>query len=51
MRLRDFVLLVFVCLMWGFSNVLSKLVVGPWHVPPLFFAALRFLIVLLVTLP
>ena len=51
MRFRDFLLLVFVCLTWGFSNVLSKVVVGTWHVPPLFFAAARFAIVLVVTLP
>lgn len=51
MRFRDFLLLVFVCLTWGFSNVLSKVVVGTWHVPPLFFAAARFAIVLAVTLP
>ncbi|MEG3175992.1 DMT family transporter [Sphingomonas sp. RB3P16] len=51
MRFRDFVLLVFVCLTWGMSNVLSRVVVGEWHVPPLFFAALRFGIVLAATLP
>ena len=51
MRFRDFALLVFVCLIWGFSNVLSKIVVGTWHVPPLFFTAARFAIVLTVTLP
>ncbi len=51
MRFRDFLLLVFVCLIWGFSNVLSKVVVGAWHVPPLFFAAARFAIVLAATLP
>jgi drug/metabolite transporter (DMT)-like permease len=51
MRLRDFALLVFVCLTWGFSNVLSKTVVGIWQVPPLFFAALRFALVLAITIP
>lgn len=51
MRTRDFALLVLICLIWGFSNVVSKIVVGPWGVPPLFYAALRFAIVLLVTLP
>lgn len=51
MRLRDFALLVAICLTWGFSNVLSKVVVGTWHVPPLYFAALRFAIVLAVTIP
>jgi drug/metabolite transporter (DMT)-like permease len=51
MRPRDFLLLVFVCLVWGYSNVLSKIVVGAWAVPPLFFAAARFAIVVAVTLP
>lgn len=51
MKLRDFALLVTICLIWGISNVLSKIVVGNWQIPPLFFAALRFALVLLVTLP
>jgi O-acetylserine/cysteine efflux transporter len=51
MNLRDFALLVSVCLIWGLSNVLSKVVVGSWQIPPLFFAAARFGLVLLVTLP
>ena len=51
MKPRDFLLLVLVCLIWGYSNVLSKIVVGDWQVPPLFFAALRFAIVIVVTLP
>lgn len=51
MRLRDFLLLVFVCVSWGFSNVLSKTVVGTWHIPPLYFAAVRFALVLLVVFP
>lgn len=51
MRPRDFLLLVAVCLVWGFSNVVSKVVVGQWHVPPLFFAALRFAMVAVVTVP
>ena len=51
MRLRDFILLVAVCLTWGFSNVLSKMVVAHWHIPPLFFAAVRFGVVFAVTFP
>lgn len=51
MRFRDFLLLVAVCLTWGFSNVVSKIVVGQWHVPPLYFAAIRFALVGLATLP
>ena len=51
MKLRDFLLLVLVCLVWGYSNVLSKIVVGHWAVPPLFFAAVRFAVVCVATLP
>jgi drug/metabolite transporter (DMT)-like permease len=51
MRARDFLILLLVCLAWGYSNVLSKIVVGQWHVPPLFFAAVRFAVVVIVTLP
>ena len=51
MSVRDFLLLVTICVVWGFSNVVSKIVVGDWQVPPLFFAALRFAMVLAVTLP
>lgn len=51
MNLRDFVLLVGVCLIWGLSNVLSKVVVSTWQIPPLFFAAVRFGLVLAVTVP
>lgn len=50
-NLRDFILLTLICLIWAASNVLSKIVVGDWQVPPLFFAAIRFALVLAVTLP
>lgn len=51
MSLRDFLLLVAICLIWALNNVVSKIVVGMWGVPPLSFAAARFVLVLLVTLP
>ena len=51
MKPRDFLLLVLVCLLWATNNVLSKVVVSHWHVPPLFYTAVRFAIVTLVTLP
>ena len=51
MRLRDFLILVAICLVWGYSNVLSKIVIDHWGVPPLFFAAIRFAVVAVVTLP
>lgn len=51
MRVRDFFLLVAVCLIWAFNNVLSKIIVTDWAIPPLFYASLRFALVALVMLP
>jgi drug/metabolite transporter (DMT)-like permease len=51
MSLRDFLLLVAICLVWATNNVVSKVVVAEWHVPPLTYATLRFAIVLIATLP
>lgn len=51
MRPRDLALMILVCLIWATNNIMSKLVVSELHVPPLFFTAMRFAIVALVTLP
>jgi O-acetylserine/cysteine efflux transporter len=51
MNLRDFLMLVAICLVWAVNSVLSKVVIATWEVPPLFYAAVRFAIVVLVTLP
>lgn len=51
MSLRDFLILVAICLAWAVNNIVSKLVVSTWHVPPLMYGALRFGIVMLATLP
>jgi O-acetylserine/cysteine efflux transporter len=51
MALRDFALLVLICLVWASNNIVSKIVVAHWGVPPLFYASVRFLLVSLVTLP
>jgi O-acetylserine/cysteine efflux transporter len=51
MRPRDFLILMLVCLAWGYSVVLSRTVIGDWGVPPLYFAAIRFAIVVVATLP
>jgi O-acetylserine/cysteine efflux transporter len=51
MSLRDFLILVAVCLVWAVNSIVSKVAISNWDVPPLFFAALRFGIVVLVTLP
>lgn len=49
MALRDFLLLVVVCLLWAANNIVSKLVVDDLAVPPLFYAAIRFAIVMAAT--
>lgn len=51
MRVRDFLLLVAVCLIWAFNNVLSKIIVSNWAIPPLFYVTLRFAVVAVVMLP
>lgn len=51
MRIRDFLLLVAACLVWASNNVLSKIVVTDWAVPPLFYASLRFGVVALLMFP
>ncbi len=50
-NLRDFLLLVGICLIWATNNVVSKVVVSDWQVPPLLYAAMRFAIVAAITLP
>lgn len=51
MSLRDFGLLVLVCLVWACNNIVSKIVVAHWGVPPLFYATVRFALVAAATLP
>jgi O-acetylserine/cysteine efflux transporter len=51
MSLRDFGLLALVCLVWASNNIVSKYVVSHLGLPPLFYAAIRFGIVALATLP
>ena len=51
MSLRDFGLLILICLAWAGSNIVSKLVVAQWGVPPLYYAAVRFALVAAITLP
>jgi len=51
MSLRDFGLLALVCLVWASNNIVSKYVVSQLGLPPLFYAAIRFGIVALATLP
>jgi len=51
MSLRDFGLLVFVCIVWASSNVVGKLLISGLGAPPLFVAAARFAVVSLATAP
>lgn len=51
MPLRDFAIMLAVCLVWATNNIISKYVVSGLDVPPLFYAALRFALVALATLP
>ena len=51
MALRDFALLVLVCLIWASNNIVSKFVVSYLEMPPLFYAAVRFGLVALVVCP
>jgi O-acetylserine/cysteine efflux transporter len=51
MSLRDFGLLFLVCFVWGVNLVMTRWVVADFHVPPLFFAAVRFLGVAVVLIP
>lgn len=51
MTLRDFSILFLCCLFWGVNFVLSKWVIADLQIPPLFFAALRFALVLALLFP
>ena len=51
MAFRDFMLLFAVCIVWGLNLVITRWAVGDMGVPPVFFAALRFLGVALVLAP
>lgn len=51
MSLRDFGALVLVCMVWASNNIISKYVVSGLHVPPMFYAAVRFAVVALAVSP
>ncbi|MBL8772720.1 MAG: DMT family transporter [Phenylobacterium sp.] len=51
MALRDFALLMVMCLIWAINNIVSKYVVSTLDVPPLFYAAARFVIVAACLIP
>jgi drug/metabolite transporter (DMT)-like permease len=51
MPFRDLALLVGICLVWAGNAVVSKVVISHFGAPPLFYAAARFALVCLITLP
>ena len=51
MGFRDFLLLFSICFVWGLNIVVTRWVVADAAVPPIFFAAVRFLGVALVLIP
>jgi drug/metabolite transporter (DMT)-like permease len=48
---RDFGLMTLVCLIWAANSIISKLVIANLSAPPMFYAALRFAVVLAVVWP
>ena len=51
MSLRDLGLLTLICLVWAVNSVMSKVVISGLGAPPLFYAAVRFAVVVAATLP
>jgi drug/metabolite transporter (DMT)-like permease len=51
MSLRDFAVLLAVCLVWAGNSIVSKIVISDYGVPPLFYTAARFVVVVAATLP
>src|SRR5690349_3883448 len=51
MSARDFALLMVMCAVWAANNIVSKYVVSGLDVPPLFYAAARFVIVAICLVP
>ena len=51
MPLRDFAILILICAAWAMNSIVTKVVVSTGDIPPLFFAAGRFLVVLAVVFP
>ena len=51
MNFRDFILLFTICFVWGLNIVVTRWVVFDAAVPPLFFAAIRFLGVAILLIP
>lgn len=51
MPLRDFLMLVALCFIWGLNVIVSRIAVSDLHVPPLLYAALRTMVVAAALFP
>lgn len=51
MSLRDFALMVGICLIWALNTIVSKFIVTDFGVAPMFYAGARFLVVALAAAP
>ena len=51
MSLRDFALMVLICIIWGLNMVVAKFVVSDLDVPPLYFGAVRSAVIAVCALP
>ena len=51
MSIKDFALIVGICLIWAASNIISKLMISTYAAPPLLYAALRFVVAVTISLP
>jgi len=51
MSLREFAVLMLICLIWGLHFVVMKVMITDMSVPPLFYAALRVSLLVLILLP
>ncbi len=51
MPLRDILLTVLICMCWGMSGIIGRIVIGLHDVPPFFFSLVRSCVVLAATLP
>jgi drug/metabolite transporter (DMT)-like permease len=51
MSARDFILAVFVCLIWATHTIISKIVVSGMEIPPLFYAGIRYALLAVLALP
>jgi drug/metabolite transporter (DMT)-like permease len=51
MPFRDLALLIVICVVWAGNTVMSRVLISQVGVPPLFYAAARFAVVVVATLP